>query len=172
MIRKSLVVVAVSAALTVAAFAAPNKSQKSTITVGEFAVKVTRAIGQPVSDQVAAVKSLKTRGVEIGEANASLTEGMAAKILADLGLRTSTTNPDSAVTPGKADQLATMVGLASGAASLAPADGLPTQCLQGTKRECKDCCRSVSGCTTEDCFAACNHFCKNQKPGGPSPTDP
>jgi len=45
MMRKSLVVVAVSAALAVAAFAAPSNSQKSTITVGDFAVKVMRAIG-------------------------------------------------------------------------------------------------------------------------------
>ena len=174
MIRKSLVVVAVSAALTVAAFAASSNSRKSTITVGEFAVKVTRAIGQPVSDRSAAVQSLRTRGVEIGEANSNLTEGMAAKILADLGLRVSTTSPDSAVTLGKADQLATMVGLASGAASVAPADGLPTQCLVGTKKECKNCCRTVSNCAPDDeaCISACNHFCKGNKPGNPSPTDP
>src|SRR6266850_1288293 len=104
MMRKSLVVVAVSAALTVGAFAASSNAQKSTITVGEFAVKVTRAIGQPVTDRSAAVQSLKTRGVEIGEAKASLTEGMAAKILADLGVRVSTKSPDGALTPGKADQ--------------------------------------------------------------------
>jgi hypothetical protein len=168
-----MVVVAVSVTLTVGAFAASNKSQKSTITVGEFAVKVTRAIGQPVSDRSEAVQSLKTRGVAIGEANAKLTEGMAAKILADLGVRVSTTNPDSAVTLGKADQLAAIARLASSAASVAPADGLPTQCLEGTKRECKDCCRTVSNCATdESCIAACNHFCQAIKPGNPSPSDP
>src|SRR2546426_11071991 len=85
MMRKSLVVVAVSAALTVAAFAASSNSQKSTITVGDFAVKVTTAIGQPVTDKSAAVQSLRNLGVTIGEANSGLTEGMAAKILADLG---------------------------------------------------------------------------------------
>jgi hypothetical protein len=174
MIRKSLVVVAVSAALTVAAFAGSNNSQKSTITVGEFAVKVTRAIGQPVSDRSAAVQSLKTRGVEISEANANLTEGMAAKILADLGLRVSTTNPDSAVTLGKADQLATMVGLASSAASVAPADGLPTQCLALSKHDCRDCCRAATNCNLaldDGCAGVCNRFCKG-KLGPPSPTDP
>ena len=171
MMRKSLVVVAVSAALTVAAFAASSNSRKSTITVGEFAVKVTRAIGQPVSDRSAAVQSLRTRGVEIGEANSNLTEGMAAKILADLGLRVSTTSPDSAVTLGKADQLATMVGLASGAAAMSPADGLPTQCLVGTKQECKTCCQAATGCNPEEC-PQCTKFCKVLKPGNPSPSNP
>lgn len=174
MMRKSLVVVAVSTALTVAAFAASSSSRKSTITVGDFAVKVTRAIGQPVSDRSAAVQSLRTRGVEIGEANASLTEGMAAKILADLGLRVSTTNPDSAVTPGRADQFAVMVGLASSAASVAPADGLPTQCLALSKHECRSCCRTATNCNLDlddGCAGLCNRFCKG-KLGPPSPTDP
>src|SRR6266850_3122213 len=171
MIRKSLVVVAVSVALTVAALAASTKSQKSTVTVGEFAVKVTRAIGQPVSDRSAAVQSLRTRGVDIGEVNASLTEGMVAKILADLGLRVSTTSPDSAVTLGKADQFATMVGLASGAASIAPADGLPTQCLALEKHECRTCCNTAINCDPaldDGCRGLCNRFCKG-KLGPPSP---
>ena len=168
MMRKSLVVVAVSTALTVAAFAASSSSRKSTITVGDFAVKVTRAIGQPVSDRSAAVQSLRTRGVEIGEANASLTEGMAAKILADLGLRVTTASPDSAVTTGKAEQLATMVGLAS---SVAPADGLPTQCLTGSKQQCKTCCWAATGCNVAEC-PECTKFCKILKPGNPSPGDP
>src|SRR6266850_2163238 len=168
MMRKSLVVVAVSAALTVAAFAASSSSRKSTVTVGDFAVKVTRAIGQPVSDRSAAVQSLRTRGVEIGEVNANLTEGMAAKILTDLGLRVTTTTPDSAVTAGKADQLATMVGLAS---SPAPADGLPSQCLTGTKQQCKTCCWAATGCDVSSC-PQCTKFCKQLKPGNPSPTDP
>ena len=171
MMRKSLVVVAVSTALTVAAFAASSSSRKSTVTVGDFAVKVTRAIGQPVSDRSAAVQSLRTRGVEIGEANSNLTEGMAAKILADLGLRVTTTTPDSAVTAGKADQLATMVGLASGAAAMSPADGLPTQCLVGTKQECKTCCWAATGCNVNEC-PQCTKFCKQLKPGNPSPSDP
>ena len=173
MMRKSLVVVAVSAALTVAAFAASSNSQKSTITVGDFAVKVTRAIGQPVTDKSAAVQSLRNLGVSIGEENAGLTEGMAAKILADLGLHVSSSSPSSAVTTGKADQLATMIGLAS--VSVAPADGLPTQCLaSGNKQVCKQCCWAATGCNPniQDCGPACTKFCKVLKPGNPSPSDP
>src|SRR2546422_2392612 len=141
MMRKSLVVVAVSAAVTVIAFAASGNAPKSTIKVGDFAVKVTRAIGHPVAERGAAVQSLKTLGVEIGDANASLTEGMAAKILADLGVRVSTSSPDSTVTPGRADQLAMIVGLSSSAAGVTPADGLPSNCLALKNRgRCNDCC--------------------------------
>ena|SRR5437867_3315698 len=177
MMRKSLVVVAVSAALTVAAFAASSNSQKSTITVGDFAVKVTRAIGQPVTDKSAAVQSLRNLGVTIGEANAGLTEGVAAKILADLGLHVSTSSPSSAVTAGKADQLATMIGLAS--AAVAPADfELPKQCLSSFNRGlCVDCCKIAAGCTNlqAQCefSTPCAKFCKDVlPPGHVSPSDP
>ena len=177
MMRKSLVVVAVSAAVTVIAFAASGNAPKSTINVGDFAVKVTRAIGQPVAERGAAVQSLKKLGVEIGDANASLTEGMAAKILADLGVRVSTSSPDSAVTPGKADQLATIVGLSSSAAGVRP-DALPTSCLSSATRGlCVDCCKIANGCTLQgkDCeFATpCAKFCKTVlPPGHASPSDP
>src|SRR5262245_54033421 len=98
--RKFLLVLTVSAALAVAAFAATSNSQKSTVTVGDFALRVTQAMGQPVASPAAAVKSLKTFGVRTGidDPNAGLTEGTAAKILADLGLRVTTTNPQGAVT--------------------------------------------------------------------------
>jgi hypothetical protein len=175
MMRKSLVVVAVSAALAVVAFAASGNAPKSTITVGDFAVKVTRAIGQPVTERSAAVQSLKTLGVEIGDADASLTEGMAAKILADLGVRVSTSSPSSAVTPGKADQLATIVGLSSSAAGVTPADGLPTDCLQLKNRGlCNDCCNLAVGCDpSTGCGRPCAKFCKAVvPPGHASPSDP
>ena len=177
MMRKSLVVVAVSAALTVAAFAASSKAQKSTITVGDFAVKVTRAIGQPVSDRSAAVESLRTRGVKIDNANASLTEGMAAKILADLGLRISTTSPNSAVTPGKADQIATIVALSSSAASVGVATDLPKACLDSRNRgTCVECCKTANGCAPSPALCEfaepCAKFCKQIQPGPPSPSDP
>ena len=176
MMRKFLVVVAVSAALTVAAFAASSNSQKSTITVGDFAVKVTRAIGQPATDKSAAVQSLRNLGVTIGDMNAGLTEGMAAKILADLGLHVSTSSPGSGVTTGKADQLATMIGLSS--AGVAPADTeLPKACLDSRNRgTCVECCKTALGCAPSpalcDFAEPCAKFCKVIKPGPPSPTDP
>ncbi len=177
MTRKYLVVVAVSAALTVAAFAASSNAQKSTITVGDFAVKVTRAFGQPVTDRSAAVASLKTLGVKIGDVNTSLTEGMAAKILADLGLRVSTTSPNSAVTVGKADQLAAIAGLASSVSSPTPASDLPTYCtLLRNRGQCDTCCTTALGCDVD--FTPCNGgVCAKMchvvpPPGQVSPSDP
>ena len=177
MMRKSLVVVAASVALAVAAFAASSNAQKPTISVGDFAMKVSAAMGQPVTDRSAAVQSLRTLGVKISDPNASLTEGIAAKILTDLGVRASTTSPDSAVTSGKADQLAGFAGLAA-SPSVAPADGLPSQCLSsGTRGLCVDCCKTALGCANlqAQCefSTACAKFCKTvPPPGHQSPSDP
>jgi hypothetical protein len=176
--RKSLLVLAVSTALTVAAFAAAGNAQKSTVTVGDFAVRVTKAIGQPVTTPSAAVQSLKSLGVKIDDVNASLTEGTAARILGDLGLRVSTANPGTAVTPGKADQLAAVAGLASSASSISPDTDLPTACLDASNRgNCQNCCKTALGCDPSpalcDFASACSKFCKNVlPPGQQSPSDP
>jgi hypothetical protein len=173
-----LLVLAVSAALTVVAFAAAGSAQKSTVTVGDFAVKVTKAIGQPVSSPSAAVESLKSLGVKIDDVNARLTEGSAARILADLGMRVSTANPNSALTSAKADQLAAVVGLASSASSISPDTDLPTQCLDVKNRgNCQDCCKAALGCAPSpalcDFASACSKFCKQvPPPGQASPSDP
>lgn len=169
--RKYVLILAVTAALIAAAFAATGSAPKSTITVGDFAVKVSRALGKPAPDQRAAVESLKSLGVKLGDTNASLTEGMAVQVLADLGVRVSTANPSSTLTPGKADQLAVVVALDSSAASTLPADGLPTQCLVGSKQQCKTCCWAATGCNVDMC-PECTKFCKVLPPGHPSPDDP
>jgi len=178
MMRKSLLVLTVSSALTVAAFAVASNTQKSTVTVGDFAVRVTKAIGQPVSTPSAAVQSLKSLGVKINDANARLTEGTAAQILADLGLRVSTANPGSAVSSGRADQLAAVAGLASSASSISPATDLPTQCLDNFNRGlCVDCCKTALGCLNlqAQCefSTPCAKMCKQvPPPGQASPSDP
>jgi hypothetical protein len=178
MMRKYSVVLAVSAALAVAAFAAPGSVQKSsTITVGDFAVRVTKAIGRPVASPSAAVDSLKTLGVKIGDANASLTEGLASRILADLGVRVTTSNPNSVVTQGKADQLAFVAGLASTRSSTTPASDLPGDCLKLANRgQCDTCCTTALGCDVD--FTPCNggvcaKFCHQVLPPGQvSPGEP
>jgi hypothetical protein len=178
--RKSLLVLTVSAALAVAAFAATSNSQKSTVTVGDFAVRVTKAMGAPVASPTAAVKSLRAIGVKTGidDPNAGLTEGTAARILADLGLRVTTTNPQGSVTSGKADQLAAVVGLASSKPTLSPSATSPTQCLDVKNRgTCQDCCKAYFGCTDPnaqcDFSSGCARFCKQvPPPGQASPSDP
>jgi len=176
--RKSYLVLAACAALTVTAFAASGNLQKSNVTVGEFAVKVTKALGNPAVDQRAAVESLKSLGVTVGDASASLTEGVAARMLADLGVRVSTKSPDSAVTKGKADQLVAVVGLAGSTVSVLPASELPAECLNNKNRGgCQDCCKASVGCdpAASNCEFGneCAKFCKSVlPPGHESPTDP
>lgn len=176
--RKSYLVLAACTALTVTAFAASGSVQKSKVTVGEFAVKVTKALGKPAADERAAVDSLKSLGVNVGDLNASLTEGLAARMLADLGVRVSTKSPDNAVTTGKADQLVAVVGLAGSTISVLPASDLPTACLNNKNRGgCQDCCKAALGCDPSAPVCAfgneCSKFCKAVlPPGQESPSDP
>lgn len=170
--RKSYLVLAACTALTVTAFAASGSVQKSKVTVGQFAVKVSKALGNPAADERAAVDSLKALGVTVGDASASLTEGVAARMLADLGVQVSTKTPDSAVTSGKADQLIAVVGLAGSTISVVPATDLPTACLQNKNRGlCNDCCQAALG--GSEFSTTCAKFCKAVlPPGQESPTDP
>ncbi|MBI1950668.1 MAG: hypothetical protein HYS34_04810 [Acidobacteria bacterium] len=178
MMRKSHLVLAACAALTVSVFAASSNVQKSKVTVGDFAVRVTKALGNPVADQRAAVESLKSLGVKVDDVNASLTEGMAARILADLGVRVSTTSPDNRVTKGKADQLVAVVGLAGSTSSGLAATDLPVACLDNRNRGiCVECCKAALGCVDQsapcDFASACAKFCKQVlPPGQESPSDP
>lgn len=174
--RKSYLVLAACAALAVSAYAASSNVQKSKVTVGDFAVKVTKALGNPAADQRAAVESLKSLGVKIEDVNASLTEGVAARILADLGVRASTTSPDNAVTKGKADQLVAVVGLAGSISTISPSTELPSACLKNKNRGiCVECCKAATGCEggITQCEIACSKFCKSVLPPGlESPSDP
>jgi len=177
MMRKYLTVITVGAVLTVAVFAAASSSQKPTVTVGDFAVKVSSAMGQPTMSPSAAVESLKSLGVKIEDPSAKLTEGTAAKILSDLGLRVSSSAPGNTVTAAKADQLAAVAGLASSASSISPDTGLPTQCLDNKNRgRCNDCCVVAFGCTLGQACefsTPCAKFCKQVlPPGQQSPSDP
>src|SRR5438034_4525383 len=74
--RKSALGLLVGAALTATIFAATTGAQKPAVTVGDFAVKLSKALGKPVTDQRTAVDSLKSLGVQVGSnLNAGLTEG-------------------------------------------------------------------------------------------------
>ncbi len=175
--RKSALGLLVGAALTATLFAATTGAPKPAITVGDFAVKVTKALGKPATDQRSAVNSLKSLGVQVGtNLGAALTEGTAARILTDLGIRTTTTRPDSPVSTGRADQLASVAGMNASAASAVPDSiGLPTQCLELRNRgQCVDCCDAAINCNpaTQNC-SPCAKFCQTVlPPGKASPDEP
>jgi len=176
MMRKSLLILAVSAAVTVAAFAASTSVQKSTVTVGDFATKVARVLGKPAATPQAAIDSLKSLGVTVGDSSARLTEGDAARILSDLGVSVKTQTPGNALSAGRADQLLANVSLSSASPEIAPAS-VPTQCLQQDNRgQCQICCKVAYGCSLNgscDYAKGCADFCKAVLPPGlASASDP
>ncbi len=89
------------------------------MTVGDFALKVARAMGQRPADQAAAVSALKKAGVDLGaDSSASLTMGRAARILRGFGLKvTEPQEPTVQVSFGIADQIVKAVKLSRGKGS-------------------------------------------------------
>jgi len=89
------------------------------MTVGDFALKVARAMGQRPADQAAAVSALKKAGVDLGaDSSASLTMGRAARILRGFGLKvTEPQEPAVQVSFGIADQIVKAVKLSRGKGS-------------------------------------------------------
>ena len=89
------------------------------MTVGDFALKVARAMGQRPADQAAAVSALKKAGVDLGaDSSASLTMGRAARILRGFGLKvTEPQEPAVQVSFGFADQIVKAVKLSRGKGS-------------------------------------------------------
>jgi hypothetical protein len=177
MIKKSLLVLAVSLALTASLFAAPAKSSKAQ-TVGEFAVKVNAALGRVSADQKTAADSLKALGVDLGkDLSAALTEERAVGILRDLGVRVIPGNPDSEVSGAKADQLIASLALNATVSSPVPASELPQQCLNEFNRgKCQNCCKATFGCIDPNApcefSSRCSKFCKAILHPGISPTEP
>ena len=98
-----------------AVWAAPGVA----MTVGDFALKVARAMGQRPADQAAAVSALKKAGVDLGaDSSASLTMGRAARILRGFGLKvTEPQEPAVQVSFGIADQIVKAVKLSRGKGS-------------------------------------------------------
>ncbi|OLC54111.1 MAG: hypothetical protein AUH92_04655 [Acidobacteria bacterium 13_1_40CM_4_69_4] len=173
--RKSALALLVGAVLTATLSAATTAARKPAITVGDFAVKLTKALGNPATDQRAAVASLKSLGVQVGsDLSAGLTEGAAARILGELGMRTTTTRPDNPLSAGKADQLAALAGLTASPASPVPDNiSLPTACLELRNRgQCDTCCTNYLasiGVSTDT--NACAKFCHSVLPPGQSSPD-
>jgi hypothetical protein len=174
MMRKPLLVLAVSTALTVAVFAATTSAKP--ISVGEFAVKVSKAMGRTASSQSEAAEDLRSLGVHLDSNLATaLTEGGAVRILADLGVKASSAVPAATLSSAKATQLASIAGSTAIKASVAPAVDLPTQCLALRNRgQCDTCCTNILNPDgTLNIGSACAKFCRSVlPPGQASPSEP
>lgn len=102
--------------MALSVFAAWGAPDAGLATVGDFALKVSRAMGQQPADQAAAVAALRKAGVDLGkDLGAGLTAGRAASILRDLGVRvTDPQQPAAAISIAKADQIVKAFALTRG----------------------------------------------------------
>ncbi len=177
MVRKSFLALAVVAALTVFVFAA-GAPKTGPVTVGDFAVKVAKALGYNAANEQAAVKSLKKSGVNLNasELSSRLTEDKAAEIMRDLGVKVTSSNPTGEVSLSKATTLAAAASLsAKASAAPVPATELPTACLALRNRgQCDTCCTNYLisiGVSTDTNI--CAKFCSSViPPGQQSDTEP
>jgi len=172
--KRLALVLLIGSVLGATVFAATSGVQKPAVTVGDFAVKLAKALGKPATDPRAAAETLKSLGVQVGsDLGAGLTEGAAARMLGELGLRATTNQADSPVTAKKADQLASLAGLGNGGASKLPASTpLPTQCLEQRNRgQCENCCHDALAAAGVVDNHGCTVFCKAVLPPGKSSPD-
>lgn len=160
MTKKILLVLALSAGLTAAAFgaaAAPVAAAKAT--VGEFALDLATALGSDAIDASVAVKALKARGVTIpADLSATLTEGDAARILSDLGIAvTAPANPVAAISSARAGSLVASIPASMSIDGKVTQDEGPTQCLSSVDRgTCVNCCKDATGLTGKFCGRYCH----------------
>jgi hypothetical protein len=168
--KMSLVTLAVTALCVSGALAAANKSatSKMSVTVGEFATQVARALGQEVAGQKEAVESLRGMGVNLGaDLGAPLNEAAVARMAADLGIvMAPPADPEGTVSAAKSGQIAAAFGAAhlesKPIGSQAPP---PTQCLSSANRgACVNCCKTA-GLGGQ----YCGHFCHANVAPPPSP---
>ena len=143
--------VIVCAGLLVAVEAAPQPPQKSRpATVGGFAVRIATALGYQDSTPEAAALDLRVRGIELGtDFDATLTEGVAAKAMADLGYNVvMPAEPSAPVSETRAGFLAGTIAIAGSPGEAGPAGIGPIvsasgigQCMQQPNRGlCAQCC--------------------------------
>jgi len=181
MFTKSSRIVTVAATMTLTAFvasAAPLTTARPQVTVGEFAVKISRALGYPVDDPEAASNTLRMAGVHIdSDLSAPLTEGRAADMMREMGLpATVSGDPAGMMSPTAADRAATSVGLA--AASVPPGFStteVASTCTGiGDRSSCYNCCTSILLPKVRYPIAAiliCAFLCARLYPP-PSPSSP
>ena len=178
--KKFMLALAVAALIAAPVLAAPADSGKSSsVSLGDFAVRLAVSLGAKPVDAKSAVETLKARGAKIShvDLSARVTEGEAARILSDIGVAVTTPTPGKSLSAGKADQLLSAASLNLDAA-VSPSTELPGECLNNKNRGlCVDCCKIANGCTDlgAPCeFASpCAKFCKQvTPPGHASPSEP
>lgn len=182
----SLILAAGFAGSLAAAEAAPRAPQpQPPATIGLFAVQVSAALGREEPTAEAAAGSLRALGIHFGaDLAAPLTEGMAARVMRDLGHAVvQPVDPTTPISEAKAGILAGTIASLSLPLAFepertgpAPSAGLPSllQCLQSPNSGlCTQCCIGLlppnfpNGPGTR----LCNRLCAFNTPP-PSPMSP
>jgi hypothetical protein len=181
--RNILSIVVAGGFMFMAAGPVPQAREASRLaTVGEFAVRVSAALGyeEPVPETAAA--NLRSWGVDLGaDLGTTLTEGRAARIMADLGMAVvPPAHPSAHITESRAGILAATIGTAlppqgpgtEGLGLAAPLNFL--QCLQAPNTGlCIQCCTDLlpSRLATGPKSRLCSHICMFASPA-PSLSSP
>src|SRR5262245_45475221 len=145
---KALLVLALCAGLSASAAIAGTSAKAAKTTVGDFAVQVATALGDATPDAQKAAAALRSRGVKLSaDLGATLTEGEAARIMADLGVSVAApAEPSTPVSSVKAAVLAGMM-MTNATAARTVNDGLPAGCLTSRNRgQCVECCKAATLC--------------------------
>ncbi len=173
--KKFWLVPVVGALIAMPVFAGLSGKSKAAdpATVGSFALKVAVALGLEPGSENEAVASLRAAGASVNEnPGARLTEGVAARVLVDLGLKVAPPkNPSKPVSASLASALATQVALTTSAkvaSKGASAPPPPVSCLTSKNHgQCVSCC-------VHSGFKGnfCSKYCKANQPPPPSGSQP
>lgn len=171
---KPLVAVVVSAALIlpVAAATAARSAPAEAETVGDFAMKLSGALGVEADTNMAAATALRGAGVRLGvDLDARLTYGHAARMLSDLGLKvTPPADPDGQVSRGKALQIALTASRSTFERADISQEDLPIECLNEKNHgKCVNCCKlkvqTIPNLPPDSKIArSCSKFCRSTQP--------
>ena len=169
--RSRILVLALASAVPLAALGSePSRGRdgKAQVTVGGFAVLLARAGGsQPNLEASRAVAALVRAGVPLGDPKAPLTERKLVEILDFYGIAAKASNPSGAVSPGKAEAAARLVGAsdrgraAEVSASIVPTPSTLDDCLALSNHgQCQNCCKALGTASASRCADFCQQINK------------
>ena len=174
-------VVALATILSFSTLAIPAEPVVQPVTVGDFAVKVARALGFPGEDPDKAGEQLRDAGVHLdADLSVPLTEGRAADVMRDLGLNSRISgDPSTPMSQMRADQAATAVALGAAATAdrfTTDSNDLPAACTNVNDRmTCNQCCLGILLPVTKYPIRAiviCAVLCARVFPPNPSASVP
>jgi hypothetical protein len=181
MLSRTSRVVALATVLSFSTIAFPAAPVTQPVTVGDFAVKVARALGLQAMNAEEAGDRLRLAGVHLDpDLSAPLTEGRASDFMRELGVDTRVSgDPAAPMTDMRANQAATAVALGVGESAdryTMDGGGLPTSCTNVIDRmTCNQCCLGILLPVTKFPIRAiviCAVLCARVYPPNPSLSTP